>query len=297
MIDIERKKLQEETKKKNRKQSWRVFFGRGIVTKLAFGFLIVFVIIAIFANVIAPYNPNEQNLRLARTAPSREHWLGCDNLGRDVLSRIIFGARVSLFASVLAGLIGAAIGLVLGLIAGYTNKVINTIIMRFTDALLCIPGMILTLVMTSVLGGGLYAIVVSIAIGMVPTYIRMVVGTVATLRENDYIVASNMLGENRTWQVLFKHLLPNCFPSLIVLFTMNLGGGIMMESALSYLGVGIQPPTATWGGMVSNGFQYLTTNPGPSIYPGICIMLVVISFNIVGDGLRDALDPRLRGKL
>lgn len=297
MTDLERKKLQSETRKKNRKQAWKVFFGRGLTTKLAFGFLILFVFVAIFANFIAPYDPNQQNLRLARAGISKEHWLGCDNLGRDVLSRIIYGARVSLFASVLAGLIGGAIGLVLGLIAGYSRKVLNTVIMRLTDALLCIPGMILTLVMTSVLGGGLYAIVISIAIGMVPTYIRMVVGTVATLRENDYVVASNMLGKKRTMQVLFKHLLPNCFPSLIVLFTMNLGGGIMMESALSYLGVGILPPTATWGGMVSNGFAYLTTNPGPSIYPGICIMLVVISFNIVGDGLRDALDPRLRGKL
>lgn len=297
MIELDRKSLQAETRRKNRRQAWSVFFGRGVITKLAFGFLILFVIVAVFANFIAPYDPNAQNLRLARSGSSAEHWLGCDSLGRDVLSRIIYGARVSLFASILAGLIGGAVGLLLGLIAGYSNKVINTIIMRTTDALLCIPGMILTLVMTAVLGGGLYAIVVSIAIGMVPTYVRMVSGMVASLRENDYVVASQMLGENRKWAVLFKHLLPNCFPSLIVLFTMNLGGGIMMESALSYLGVGIKPPTATWGGMVSTGFQQLTTNPGPSIYPGICIILVVVSFNIVGDGLRDALDPRLKGKL
>ena len=297
MASIDTKKLQAETRKKNRKQAWKVFFGRGLITKLAFAFLILFIFTAVFANFIAPYDPNAQNLRLARSGISAQHWLGCDSLGRDVLSRVIYGARVSLFASVLAGLIGGAIGLFLGLVAGYSNKVINMIIMRFTDALLCIPGMILTLVMTAVLGGGLYAIVVSIAVGMVPTYIRMVVGMVASLRENDYIVASQMLGEKRTWNVLFKHLLPNCFPSLIVLFTMNLGGGIMLESALSYLGVGIQPPTATWGGMVSNGFQYLTTNPGPSVFPGICIILVVVSFNIVGDGLRDALDPRLKGKL
>lgn len=297
MSEIDIKSWQTETRKKSRKQAWRVFFGRGLVTKLAFVFLIVFIVVAVFADVISPYNPNVQNLRLARSGISKEHWLGCDSLGRDVLSRIIYGARVSLFASVLAGLIGATIGLFLGLVAGYSKRILNTIIMRLTDALLCIPGMVFTLVMTAVLGGGLYAIVVSIAIGMIPTYVRMVVGMVTSLRENDYIVVSQMLGARRTWSVLFKHLLPNCFPSLIVLFTMNLGGGIMMESALSYLGVGIQPPTATWGGMVSNGFPYLTTNPGPSIFPGICIILVVVSFNIVGDGLRDALDPRLKGKL
>lgn len=297
MNESERIKLEKETKKKNRQQTLKVFLGRGIITKIASIFLIIFVIVAVFANLIAPYDPNAQNLRLARSPISIDHLLGCDSFGRDVLSRIIYGARVSLFASILAGLLGGAVGLFLGLVAGYANKFLSGVIMRLTDALLCIPGMILTLVMTSVLGGGLYAIVISIAVGMVPTYIRMVVGMVASLKENDYIVATQMLGKKRTWPVLFKHLLPNCFPSLIVLFTMNLGGGIMMESALSYLGVGIQPPTATWGGMVSNGFQYLTTNPGPSVYPGICIILVVVSFNIVGDSLRDALDPRLRGKL
>lgn len=296
-MDSDRKALQAQTRKRNRQQAMRVFFGRGFVTKISFAFLVVFVIVAVFADLIAPYDPNAQSLLEARAGASWAHWLGCDSLGRDVLSRIIFGARVSLFASVLAGLLGGVVGMILGLIAGYSNKFVSGVIMRFTDAQLCIPGMILTLVMTDILGGGLYAIVVSIALGMIPTYVRMVVGMVASLKENDYIVASNLLGERRTLPVLFKHLLPNCFPSLIVLFTMNLGGGIMMESALSYLGVGIKPPTATWGGMISIGFPYLTTNPGPSVWPGICIILVVVSFNIVGDSLRDALDPRLRGKL
>lgn len=297
MEAMDRKKMRAEARKRNRQQSLRVFFGRGLITKVAFVILVLFVFVAVFADFIAPCDPNKTELRLARAGISAAHLLGCDALGRDVLSRIIFGARVSLFASVLAGLIGGAVGMFLGLVAGYSKKFLGGAIMRFTDALLCIPNMILTLVMTAILGGGLYAIVVSIAVGMVPTYIRMVVGMVSSLRENDYIIASELLGENRTMKVLFKHLLPNCFPSLIVLFTMNLGTGIMLEAALSYLGVGIQPPTATWGGMISNGFQYLTTNPGPSIYPGICIVLVVVSFNIVGDSLRDALDPRLRGKL
>ncbi len=278
------------------KEFFRVFFGRGIISRIALAIVIILILITIFAPLIAPYDPLLQDTKHPKEWVSSEHLLGTDEVGRDVLSRLIYGARISLLSSVVAGLIGGIIGSILGLIAGYSNRFVNGIIMRFTDAWLSIPGMILTLVLANILGGGVTAIIISIAVGMIPTYIRMVSGNVLSLRENDYITAAEIVGQSK-WTILFEHLLPNCFPSLIVLYTANLGTGIMLESSLSYLGVGIQPPTATWGGMVSSSFKYMTTAPHLAILPGICIILAVVAFNIVGDSLRDALDPRLRGKL
>jgi peptide/nickel transport system permease protein len=277
-------------------QIFRVFFSRGIIAKISFAIIAIFVITSFIAPQLAPYDPNKQVLRDNLQDPSAKHLLGTDHLGRDVLSRIIFGTRVSLYASLFAGLFAAAIGIFLGLLAGYFGRVIGQIIMRMTDAVLSIPGIIFTLVMASILGGGLQSLIISIGIGMVPTYIRMMNGLVLSLKENDFITASRLIGL-KNGAILLKHLLPNCFPSLIVLFTLNLGAGIMLETALSFLAVGIAPPTATWGGMVADGYPFLTTNPLISILPGICIILVVVAFNIVGDGLRDALDPRLRGRL
>lgn len=225
-----------------------------------------------------------------------KHWLGTDNLGRDVLSRLIHGASISLYSSILSGLLGAAIGIVLGLVAGYFGGTLSTVIMRFSDIQLSIPGIILTIVLSSVMGGGILSLVISIGIGMVPMYVRMMNGLVMSIKENDYVVAANLIGLKKI-KILFKHLFPNCFPSLIVLFTMNLGHGIMMEATLSYLGLGVNPPTPTWGGMVAEGYAYLTRDPILAIAPGICIILVIISFNILGDGLRDAMDPRLKGKV
>lgn len=287
-------------KRKSRKskfqQTVRVFFARGLISEVCFGVIVLFILVAIFAKLIAPYDPNAQVLADRLQGPSAAHLFGTDHLGRDILSRIIYGTRISLYSSLLAGLFGAAIGIFLGLLAGYFGKITGQIIMRLTDAMLSIPGLIFTLVLASVMGGGLKSIIIAIGVGMVPTYIRMMNGLVLSLRENDFVLASRIIGQ-RSGVILLKHLLPNCFPSLIVLYTINLGTGIMLEAALSFLGVGIMPPTASWGSMVSDGYSYLTTNPLLSIIPGICIILIVVAFNIAGDGLRDALDPRLRGKL
>lgn len=184
----------------------------------------------------------------------------------------------------------------LGLLAGYYGGFVSTIIMRLSDAQLSIPGIIFTLVIASVMGSGILSLVIAIGLGMIPTYVRMMNGLVMSIKENDYVVAANLIGQSQ-WKILVKHLFPNCFPSLIVLFTMNLGQGIMLEATLSYLGIGVIPPTPTWGGMVSDGYSYLTRVPLLAIAPGICIILVIIAFNVLGDGLRDALDPRLRGKV
>lgn len=295
-MDNDFAKLQRETQKRNRKQAMRIFFGRGIIVKLCTAVVLGFIFMAVFADWIAPYNPAAQNLIEKMQPPSVAHFLGTDFLGRDVLSRVIYGGRVSMYVSLLSGSFAAVIGIGLGLVAGYVTGVVRRIIMGATDIILSIPGMVFTLIIAAIMGTGVMSLTLAIGIGMIPTYIRMVNGLVLSLKENDYITASKLVGRSEG-KILLKHLLPNAFPSLIVLYTINLGNAIMTESSLSYLGVGINPPTATWGNMVSDAYAYLLQAPWLAMIPGICIIILIISFNVVGDGLRDALDPRLRGKL
>jgi ABC-type dipeptide/oligopeptide/nickel transport system permease subunit len=182
----------------------------------------------------------------------------------------------------------------LGLVAGHFGGWTNTIIMRFMDALMALPPLVLVLAITAVLGGGLVNVLIAISIGMLPVYCRLMCGQVLTVKESDYVTAAYILGANDI-RVMLRHLVPNCLPPLLVLVSINLGTAILMEASLSFLGIGIVPPTATWGAMTSTGYKYLLTNPIFSMAPGACILLVVLAFNMVGDGLRDALDPRLRG--
>ena len=277
-------------------QNIRVFFSRGFMSKICFGIIIVFVVLAVLAPVLAPYPPTEQSLTEALQKPSATHWFGTDNLGRDLLSRILYGARISLISSLLSSLIAAAIGTFLGLVAGYFGGLLSQVIMRVIDAQLSIPPLVLTIVLAMVFGGGITGVSVVIGLSMFPSYARVSYAQVLALKENDYVMAAQLVGQSER-KIMFTHLLPNCFPSLIVLFTMNLGTAIMLEASMSYLGVGITPPTPAWGSMVSEGYKYLVSNPAIALLPGICVLLVVISFNIVGDSLRDALDPRLSGKL
>lgn len=288
--------IQALTQKRNRKQMLRIFFGRGILVKACTVFLVLFVILSLLAPVISPYDPNQMDLLSKLKGPSSAHWLGTDYLGRDVLSRLIYGGRVSLAVSLLAGAFAAVIGIALGLVAGYFGGVIGKVIMGATDVVLSIPGLVFTMVIAAIMGKSVMSMTIAIGIGMIPTYIRMMNGLVLSLRENDYIVASKLQGEKER-AILVRHLLPNTFPSLIVLFTINLGNAIMTESSLSYLGIGISPPTATWGNMVYDAYAYLLKAPQLAIIPGVCIIVLIIAFNVVGDGLRDALDPRLRGKM
>jgi ABC-type dipeptide/oligopeptide/nickel transport system permease subunit len=272
------------------------FLARGIIVKTAIAFLIAFIIVSVFADLVAPYDPNGQDLRNALKTPSAAHVLGQDNLGRDVLSRIIYGGRVTLSVSFLAGTLAAILGIALGLAAGYRSGRLGRVIMGATDVWLSIPSLVVSLVLAAILGGGVSSLVFAIGLGMAPGYIRMVNGLVLTLRENDYIVAARLIGRKEI-PIVLKHLLPNCFPTLIVLYTINLGNGVLTESTLSYLGVGVSPPTASWGSMVSDVYPYLLRAPWLVVSPGVCIILIIISMNLVGDGLRDALDPRLRGKV
>ena len=274
----------------------RVMLGRNVLTYVCFAIILLFILIAILAPVLTPYTPYEQSLQDALTGPSRQYVLGTDNLGRDLLTRLLYGARISLVVSLGASILAAVVGTLLGFIAGYCGGVAEQIIMRVTDALLSIPPLIMNMVLASVVGGDLFGISIVIGVSLVPTYIRMVNSMVLTLRENDYIVAARLIGLP-AWKILLFHLLPNCFAPLIVVFTMNLGQAIMLEANLSFLGIGITAPTPAWGSMVSEGFSYLILEPRLAVLPGLCVVLVVVAFNIVGDALRDALDPRLRGKL
>jgi len=273
----------------------KVMFSRWVVVGGTF-IILALIATAIFAPLIAPYGSNEQDLNNILAQPSKSHLLGTDELGRDLITRVIYGSRISLLVGAVAVTIAGVIGMGLGLVAGYLGGWTNTIIMRFIDGLLALPPLVLMLAIASVLGGGLINVLIALGIGMMPTYCRLMCGQVITLKESDYITAARVIGANDL-RIMFRHLLPNSFPPLFVLITINLGTAIMMEASLSFLGVGITPPTATWGAMVSSGYRFLLTNPIISFTPGIAILLVVLSFNMAGDGLRDALDPRLRGMI
>ncbi|MDR0469857.1 MAG: ABC transporter permease [Peptococcaceae bacterium] len=273
----------------------RVFFSRKIVVFSAV-LLTLIILIALFADVAAPYDPYKQNLKNVLQMPSGANILGTDALGRDLFSRIIHGSRVALLVGIFTVIVAASIGTVIGLIAGFSGGAVQTVIMRATDAIMAIPNLILSLLIIGILGSGVPTTVIAIASGFFPGYIRMVNGQVLSVKQNDYVMAERAMGAS--WgRIAFKHVLPNCMSPIIVMMTMMLGTSIMAEAGLSYLGLGITPPTAAWGAMCYDGYKYLMTHPLLSIAPGFAIMLLVFSFNMVGDGLRDALDPRLRGTL
>jgi peptide/nickel transport system permease protein/oligopeptide transport system permease protein len=273
----------------------KVFLGRGIVI-FGMAVLLAFIIIAIFAPLFAPYDPYEPILGQGLLGPSKEHLLGTDALGRDTLSRIIYGSRTSLIIGLIVVFSAAVIGVSLGLVAGYYGGRVNTIIMRLIDALMAFPMILLALVIAAILGGGIKNVIIALTVGLVPVYTRLMCGQVITGKENDFIMAERALGAGHL-RIMVRHLIPNCFPPLIVLMTMMLGATILAEAGLSFLGIGVEAPMAAWGSMVNDGRDYLLRAPILSFAPGFTLMLVVFSFNMVGDGLRDALDPRLRGVL
>jgi ABC-type dipeptide/oligopeptide/nickel transport system permease subunit len=228
--------------------------------------------------------------------PSKAHLLGTDAIGRDTLSRLIYGTRTALIVGFTTVGIAVFAGILLGLIAGYFGGAINMIIMRIMDLLISFPMIILALFIAALLGGGIQNIIIALGIGSLPGYARVMHGLTLSIRENDYVMAERAMGSSNM-RTMLSHILPNALPPMIVLITLQLGGIILAEAGLSYLGIGIKPPGAAWGAMVNDGYRYLLTNPMLSFAPGIAIMLVVFAFNLVGDGLRDALDPRLRGTL
>lgn len=273
----------------------RVVFSRRIVI---FGILILLMLgfTAIFAPWLAPYDPYKQDLRNILKHPSKAHLLGTDAIGRDTLSRVIYGSRTALVVGFVSMSISASIGITLGLIAGYFGGIVNVIIMRLTDIIMPFPMIVFALLIASLLGGGIHNVILALGIATVPGYIRVMCAMTLSIRENEYILAERTMGASHI-RIMLRHILPNAFAPIIVVITLQLGFLILSEAMLSFLGIGIEPPGAAWGAMVNEGYRYLVKNPVLSFAPGAAIMLVVFAFNMVGDALRDALDPRLKGTL
>lgn len=255
--------------------------------------IILMILVAVFAPVVAPYDHLEQNLAQRLQDPGMVHWLGTDELGRDVLSRIIFGARISLTIGLVPTLISMAIGTVLGLWAGFYGGKTDFVIMRLADVMLAFPSLLLAMVVMYTMGGGLVNIFIALSLVNWASTARIVRSQTLSLKEKEYVEAARSIGVKK-WTIMFRHILPNCLPSLIVLFTLNIPSAILSEASLSFLGVGAQPPSASWGLMVVRGKKYLFSEPWLSIAPSVAIMIVVLAFNFLGDGLRDVLDPYLK---
>ncbi|MGD9143047.1 MAG: ABC transporter permease [Dehalococcoidia bacterium] len=274
----------------------RVFFQRKMVIFGIFILLLLF-FSAIFAEWLAPYDPYQPDYYNVYAQPSSEHLLGTDPIGRDTLSRLIFGTRTAILVGFVTAGFASIAGMVLGLIAGYfSGTVINMVIMRIMDLLMTFPMIILALFIASILGVGIQNVIIALGISALPGYARVMHGLSLSIKENDYIMAERSAGAS-IWRIMFRHILPNAAPPMIVLVTLQLGTLILAEAGLSFLGIGIKPPAAAWGAMVNDGRGDLATHPWLSLAPGVAIMVVVFAFNMVGDGLRDALDPKLRGTL
>jgi peptide/nickel transport system permease protein len=255
--------------------------------------IIAFILLAIFAPIISPMDPIEISLD-RRAAPSAEHLLGTDELGRDILSRIIYGARISLRVGLVAISIALTIGAFLGVIAGYVGGWVDAIIMRLTDIMLAFPGILLAIAIVAILGPSLFNVMIAVGIESIPAYVRTARASTLSIKEMEYVVGARAMGAS-TGRVIFRYIFPNIAAPLIVLATVGVAGSILAAAGLSFLGLGAQPPTPEWGAMLSNARNFLRDAWWMSTFPGISIMLVVLALNMFGDGLRDVLDPRGRG--
>jgi peptide/nickel transport system permease protein len=258
--------------------------------------VILTILMAVFASQIAPYDPYDQVLRDRLDPPSREHWFGTDGHGRDVLSRVIYGARTSLLIGALSVSLGLGIGFVLGLVSGYMGGMADAIIMRMMDIMIAFPGILMAIVVVSVLGPGLYNVMFAIAIRSIPIFARLIRSSVLEVRERDYILSARAIG-CPDLRIMIRHIVPNCIAPLLVLATIRFATSILSAAGLSFLGLGAQPPLADWGADLSGGHRYVTTAWWVATFPGLAIMFGVLGFNLIGDGLRDALDPRMRRRL
>jgi len=256
--------------------------------------IILLVLVAILAPLIAPHSPTDMNVLRRMDSPSLDHPFGTDRYGRDEFSRIIFGARVSLQVGIIAVSIGVGTGLFFGLIAGYYGRLLDSLIMRFMDILFAFPSILLALVVIAVLGPGLTNTMVAIGITNMPVFTRLVRASVLSVREEEYVSAAIALGV-KDYRLLGRHVLPNVLAPVIVQASLALSGAILTEAALSFLGLGIQPPTPSWGSMLSEARRYMELAPWTAIFPSLAIMITVMCFNLFGDGLRDILDPKIRG--
>jgi peptide/nickel transport system permease protein len=264
--------------------------------KTAIAGLIIFIgliLTAIFADQIAPYGYDDQDLSRRFVPPGREFWFGTDNFGRDIFSRVILGSRYSLVIGAVAMSISCITGTVLGAIAGFYNEAIDNVIMRAIDLLMAIPSILMAISIVAALGNGVQNVILAVAISSVPAYARMVRASVLSIKDQEFIEAATCIGSSRI-RTLFRHVLPNCLAPIIVQMSLSVSAAILSASSLSFIGLGIMPPLPEWGAMLSNGRAYIRNATWLVTFPGLAIMVVIFSLNMLGDGLRDALDPRLK---
>ena len=250
-----------------------------------------FVVLALLSPLVAPYDPLATSWTAIRQGPSAAHWFGTDEIGRDVLSRVIWGARASLLAGVVSVLISLSIGVPVGLLAGYAGGRIDMLISRLTDAVLACPFLILAIALAAFLGPSLTNAMIAIGVSATPVFVRLTRGQTMAIKAEDFILAARAIG-NPPWRVALVHVLPNAAPALIVQATLAIAAAVIAEASLSFLGLGQQPPAPSWGSMLNTAKNYIDNAPWMAIWPGVSIFVLVLSFNLVGDGLRDAMDPR-----
>lgn len=277
---------------------WRIasrHFGKSKVALSGLVILVIMYLVALLAPLLAPYDPIVQKDIIATSflAPSAQHWLGTDRFGRDILSRILYGSRISLSIGFVATLISVTLGTVLGALAGFFGGKIDAVLMRFTDMVLSFPRLILLIMIVALFSPSIAVIITVLGLTQWPNTTRIVRGDVLSLREREYIQAAHALGFSKA-RIIFRHLIPNVLAPVIVTATLGIGNTIVLEAGLSFLGLGVQPPTPSWGNMVADGRDSLLGAWWVATFPGLVIVLTVLAFNLVGDGLRDALDPRLR---
>ncbi len=257
------------------------------------GVVLLLLLVSATAPLIAPYDPSALNLSNTLAGPSAAHLLGTDTHGRDVLSRIIYGAGISLRIGFFGMLLGCLVGVALGLVSGYRGGWVDNLIMRLVDVQLAFPGLLLALCIIAIIGPGLENVIVAVGVFSVPTFARVTRAEALTLKQRDYVLAAKMLGAG-DGRIMIQHLLPNALAPILVIATLRVATAILTAASLSFLGLGAQPPSPEWGAMLSDGRQYLTIAPHVATFPGLAILIIVLAFNLLGDGLRDALDPRLR---
>lgn len=255
--------------------------------------VLVFLIVAIFAPWIAPHDPYAQNMQVMLQSPSLDHLFGTDEFGRDIFSRIIYGAQISLMIGIVGVLISIVFGVALGTVSGYFGGIVDSVVMRVMDIFMAFPSFLLALAIVSVLGPGMVNVMIAIGIFSVPTFARLSRSAVISAKNKEYIEAARAMGGTHLF-IIWKHILPNSIAPIIVLSTMRIATAILTAAGLSFLGMGAQPPTPEWGAMLSTGREYLRTAPHVSTIPGLAIMFMVLAFNMLGDGLRDALDPKMK---
>ena len=275
-----------------RRKQLRVFL-RNRIAVVGFFLTLALILLAFFAGYIAPYDPDEQNVYSRLTPPDIKHWFGTDSYGRDTLSRVIHGSRISLAVGVFSIMFGMIIGSIAGMFAAFEKGKIGNLIMRTVDVMMCFPAEIFAILFLVMLGQGVDKLIFVIGVVMAPRFARLAYGTTLSIREREYIEAARALGA-KSPRVVLKHIFPNILGEILVMCSLWTATAIRVEANLSFLGMGIPPPAATWGNMVRTGVSQLTNAPWLAIFPGLAIMVAVLAFNLIGDGLRDVMDPKLQ---